>query len=168
MKQTLKYKDQSLGLRGHVRLEAYLGDIERDADGNILNERAIVPEWGAPTWEGDNLIVTVGKQMIMDRLFGLSAVGAMTRIGVGTSNTAAAVGDTSLTGGVFVVYDSTPTRSSLTVTCVSTFGTGTANIVWAELGMDNSTTLLNRIAPIGPFTKTSAVSIIVTVTITQS
>lgn len=34
--------------------------------------------------------------------------------------------------------------------------------------MDNGTTLLNRIAPIGPFNKTSAVSIVVTVTLTQN
>jgi hypothetical protein len=159
MAKKLKFKDESPQLRGHVKLEAFKGDTK---------ERAIIPEWGTHTWEGDNLIVTVGKQMIMDRLFGLSAVGAMTRIGVGTSNTAAAITDTALTGGVFVAYDSTPTRSSLTVTCVATFGTGTANIVWAELGMDNSTTLLNRIAPIGPFTKTSAVSIVTTVQIVQS
>lgn len=155
----LKYKDNTTQLKGHVKLEAFKGDTK---------ERAIIPEWGDHTWEKDNLIVTVGKQMILDRLFGLSSVGAMTRIGVGTSNTAAAVGDTTLTNGEFVAYDSTPTRSSLVVTAVATFPTGTANITWAELGMDNGTTLLNHIAPIGPFTKTSAVSIVVTVTITQS
>lgn len=148
-------------LMGHWVLDVYEGDIIKDDDGNILNKQV-------DRLEGNNLIVTVGKQMIMDRLFGLSSVGAMSRIGVGTSNTAAAVGNTALTGGVFVAYDSTPTRSSLTVTCVATFGTATANIVWAELAMDNGTTMLNRIAPIGPFTKTSAVSIVVTVTITQA
>lgn len=154
-------KDEIPTMKGHWLLEVYEGDIERDEDGNILNEKV-------DEIEGENLIVTVGKQMILDRLFGLSAVGAMTRIGVGTSATAAVVGDTALTGGVFVAYDSTPTRSTTTVTCVSTFGTATANINWQELGMDNGTTLLNRIAPIGPFNKTSAVSIVVTVTITQS
>lgn len=148
-------------MKGHWLLQVYEGDIERDGDGVILNPKV-------DELEGDNLITTVGKDMILDRLFGLSSVGAMTRIGVGTSATAAAVGNTSLTGGVFVAYDSTPTRSAEVVTCIATFGTGTANISWNELGMDNSTTLLNRIAPIGPFTKTSAVSIVVTVTITQS
>lgn len=115
-----------------------------------------------------NLVVTVGKGLILDRLFGLSAVGAMTRLGVGTSATAAALGDTTLTGGVFQAYDSTPTRSGTAVTCVVTFGTGAANINWQEMGMDNGTTLLNRIAPIGPFNKTTAVSIVVTLTFTQN
>lgn len=174
--------------KGHWVLDVYDGDVERrPLTPEQVRENRVWESVCAQTgqvylplhagdivstpidrYEGDNLIVTVGKQMIMDRLYGLSGVGAMSRTGVGTSNTAAAVGNTSLTGGVFVAYDSTPTRSSLTVTSVTTFGTGTANITWAELGMDNGTTLLNRIAPIGPFTKTSAVSIAVTVTVTQS
>lgn len=142
-------------LRGHWKLDIYRGD-ERGAE-SLLR-----------TIEGDNLITTVGKDLILDRLFGLGGAAAMTRIGVGTSATAAAVGNTSLTSGVFKAFDSTPTRSAETVTCVATFGTSDANITWQELGMDNGTTLLNRIAPIGPFTKSSAVSIVVTVTLTQS
>jgi hypothetical protein len=178
----MKFNENNSMLKGHWKLDVYQGDVKRKP--LPLNQRIInrllktigkspkyvgeVLDKPIKTIEGDNLIVTVGKQMIMDRLFGLSAVGAMTRIGVGTSATAAAVGNTTLTGGVFVAYDTTPIRTSLTVTCTSTFGTGTANISWNELGMDNGTTLLNRIAPIGPFNKTSAVSIIVTVTITQA
>ena len=161
MKNKLIYDDKSNSLKGHWKLEVYKGDIQKNKDGCILNELQEIIE-------GDNLITTVGKGMIMDRLFGLSAIGAMTRIGVGTNNTPAAVGDISLTGSTFIIYDSTPTRAGLVVTCIATFGTAVANIVWAELGMDNSTTLLNRISPIGPFTKTSAVSIVVTCTITQS
>lgn len=163
-----------IGLRGHFKLEAYVGDIRRDEAGCILNERATIPEWVTPEnpqghiFEKDNLIVTIGKGLIMDRLYGLSSVGAMSRTGVGTSNTAAALTDTSLTGAVFKAYDSTPTRSSLTVTSITTFGTADANIVWAEMALDNGTTILNRIAPIGPFTKSSSVSIVVTVQITQA
>lgn len=175
-------------LRGHWVLDVYEGDIEYAP--LPLNQRAYnlfadlrwklfrIP---SPKYyhaevlnkqvdkiEGDNLIVTVGKQMMLDRLYGLSAVAAVSRTGVGTSGTAAAVGNTSLTGSFFKVFNSTPTRSSLTVTSITTFGTGDANLNWQELGLDNGTTLLNRIAPIGPFNKTSAVSIIVTVTLTQS
>lgn len=185
----MELTETNLGLKGHWTLDIYEGDVRREklplkqrawnlvADikwkafrqtashyyrGEVLNTRL-------KTIEGDNLITTVGKQMIMQRIFGLAAVGAMTRTGVGTSNTAAAVTDTTLTGGVFVVYDATPTGSgTTTITTVTTFPTGTANIVWAELGMDNGTTLLNRIAPIGPFTKTAAVSIVVTVAVTQA
>lgn len=151
----MKYKETNAKLHGHWKLEIYKDDL-RGAD-NLLE-----------TIEGDNLITTSGKGVIMDRLFGLSAIGAMTRIGVGTSATAAAIGDTTLTGGVFVAYDSVPTRAGLVVTCVATFGTGVANISWNELAMDNGTTMLNRIAPIGPFVKSAAVSIVVSVTITQA
>ena len=142
-------------LKGHWKLDIYKGDIQ-------------TPENFIESMEGDNLITTAGKGLIMDRLFGLSSIGAMTRIGVGTSATTAAIGDIQLIGGVFVVYDSVPTRNGLVVTCVATFPTTAANINWQELGMDNGTILLNRLAPIGPFNKTSAVSIVVTVTITQS
>jgi hypothetical protein len=92
----------------------------------------------------------------------------MTRIGVGDSPTAAAVGNISLTNSFFKVYDSIPSRVEQTVSCITTFNTTDANLNWQELGMDNGTTLLNRISPIGPFNKTSAVSIVVTVTITQN
>lgn len=181
-------KDNSTKLNAHWQVDAYYGDIVREAlplkqqmwnlwadlkwkalgltseiyyRGAILNAKAYETE-------GWNLIVTSGKQTMLDRLFGLSAVAAVSRIGVGTNATAAAVGDTALTGSFFKVFNSTPTRSSLTVTCITTFGTGDANLNWQELGMDNGTTLLNRIAPIGPFNKTSAVSIVVTVQLTQS
>jgi hypothetical protein len=147
--------DKNAGLRGHLQLDIYRGDLRG-------------PENLLETFEYDNLVTTVGKQMIMDRLFGLSGVGAMTRIGVGTSATAAAAGDTALTGAVFKAYDATPIRTSLTVACITTFTTTDANINWQELGMDNGTTLLDRIAPIGPFNKTSAVSIVVTLSFSQS
>lgn len=137
-------------MKGHWKLDVYEGEIQRKhlpllhriqnavADlkwrllgitsesyyyGEILNSKL-------DTIEGDNLIVTVGKQMILDRLFGLSSVGAMTRIGVGTSATAAAAGDTALTSGTFKVYDATPTRAGAVVTCITTFGTTDANINW--------------------------------------
>lgn len=182
------YNDVNSGLKGHWVLDVYEGDIVTAA--LPLSQRAYnlfadmrwklfrIP---SPKYyhaeilnkqvdkiEGDNLIVTVGKQMMLDRLYGLSAVAAVSRTGVGTSATAAAVGDTSLTGSSFKAFNSTPTRSSLVVTSITTFGTGDANLNWQELGLDNGTTLLNRIAPIGPFNKTSAVSIVVTVTLTQS
>ena len=155
MKNEIEYSDNMGKLKGHWKMD-------------IFNSDDRTPENHLQTIEGDNLITTGGKGMIMNRLFGLSAVGAMTRIGVGTSSTAAAITDTALTSGVFVAFDSTPTLSGLVVTCVATFGTAVANISWNELALDNGTTILNRIAPIGPFAKTSAVSIIVTCTVTQN
>lgn len=158
---SIKLKDETSGPIGYWRLDVYKGDIIKDSLGNITNELVEVIE-------GTNLIVTVGKQMIMDRLYGLSAVGPITRTGVGTSATAAALANTSLTNGAFKAFDALPTRSGTVVTSVTTFNTGDANINWQELGLDNGATLLNRIAPIGPFNKTAAVSIVVTVTVTQN
>ena len=155
MNNNLELKENQNGQIGIWKLDIYRGDIQ--------NEDTFIK-----SIEGKNLITTIGKTVILDRLFGLSSVSAMTRIGVGTSATASAVANTALTGSFFKIYDTTPTRSSQTVTCVTTFGTADANLTWQELGMDNGTTLLNRIAPIGPFAKTSAVSIVVTVTLTQS
>lgn len=157
----LQYHEYNSGLIGKYKAEVYEGEIIRDRRGRIVNKLLEV-------FGGKNLVVTVGKGMILDRLYGLGAVGAMTRLGVGTSNTAAAVTDTTLTGGVFQVFDALPTRAALVVTSVTTFGTGTANITWAEMGSDNGTTLLSRIAPIGPFTKTAAVSIALTYQLTQA
>jgi len=151
----MNFDDESPMLHGHWTLDVYDGDVQ-------------TPETFIERIEGDNLFLTVGKGMMMDRLYGLSGVGAMTRTGVGTSATAAAPGDTALTGGVFKAFDSAATRAGLVVTSVSTFGTADANISWNELALDNGTMLLNRIAPIGPFAKTSAVSIVVTVQVTQS
>lgn len=152
---------------GFWNFDVYEGDIVKDSEGRILNEMI-------DHFEGHNLIVTPGKQLILDRMFGLGGVGPITHMGVGGSTTAAAVGNTQLnTTPVLLPFDSTPTRSGLVVTCVRTFATGDANFSWNELGLFNgatngTSTMLNRIAPIGPFNKTSAASIIVTATITQT
>lgn len=178
---TVDLTDSLPTMHGHWRLDVYDGDVERrplTREQRRENRRArrhglLLPLHAGEivsrpidVYEGDNLVVTVGRQVTMDRIYGLSSVAAISRTGVGTSNTAAALANTTLTGSAFKVFDSTPTRSSLTVTSITTFGTGEANIVWAELGLDNATTLLNRIAPIGPFTKTTAVSIAATCAVT--
>lgn len=149
-------------LKGHWKLEVFDGD-----NGPLLE-----------TIEGDNLIVTSGKGLLLDRLFSIAGFGgAINSMGIGNSATGAAIADTQLGGAtpvpVLQALDSTPTRSGLVVTAVSTFGTTVANQTWQELALFNGTVngtsvMLNRIAPIGPFTKTSAVSIVVTVTITQN
>lgn len=119
---------------------------------------------------GENLITTVGKGLILDRIFGLSSVPAIAGLAVGTSATAAAVGNTAITGEVYKAFEATPTRSSLTVTGSVLYGTAEANITIQEAGAltGPAGTLLNRIAPIGPFTKTSATSIRVTLQLTQA
>lgn len=151
-------------------------------------KRAVIPEWASLAargdhhavlspegkagcvWEIDNLIVTVGKELMLDRLFGLSSWAAVTQTGVGTSATAAAVGNTDLTGGVWKNFDATPIRTSLSVVALVTFGTSEANITWQEMAVRTvspSNKILNRVAPIGPFTKSTAVSILLRYTLTQ-
>lgn len=125
-----------------------------------------------------NLIVTSGKDLVLDRLFGLSGPpAAISSVGVGTDNTAAALGQTKLnptvTGSVLIqTADAGTSRTAETVTITSTFGTGVANFTWAEAGLFNgnvngTSLMFNRVV-IGPFTKTSAVTIVYTTTILQS
>jgi len=170
-----------LEAKGHWDFDVYEGDVETILDpltGKIVSVKKLGTDLDAVLvdhFEGDNLIVTTGKQLLLDRLFATSGMpNAISAMGVGASATAAAVGDTQLgTTPTILAFDSTPTRSGLVITCVRTFATGEANINWQELGLFNGTVngtsiMLNRIAPIGPFNKTSAVSIVVTVTITQA
>jgi hypothetical protein len=142
---------------------AYEGDVERNDCDRILNP--IVAQWSQK-----NLITTVGKQLVLDRLFGLSAAVAVSGTAVGTSATAAAVGDTTITGAVYQAFDSTPTRSALIVTAVTTYATGTANINIQEAGLLTASggVLLNRLAPVLSFTKTTSISLAVTTTIQQA
>src|SRR5205807_1021627 len=120
------------------------------------------------------LVTTVGKDLILNRLFSTTVVNAIDatngNMGVGTVSTAAAAGDTQLnTGGggssFLQVFDATfPSRAAEVVTVQTTYGTGVANFAWAECGLFNgptngTSTLFDRIAPIGPFTKSASVSI---------
>lgn len=125
-----------------------------------------------------NLVTTAGKGLLLDRLAAMGGPpSALTHMGVGNSATAAAVGDTQLLGSTpspdLRAYDALPTRSGLVATFVRTYATGEGNMNWQEIGLFNGATngtsiLFNRIAPIGAFNKTSSVSIVATVTLTQS
>ena len=152
-------------LHGHWRMDVYRGD-DRCPD-NLLE-----------TLEFENLITTLGKQIMLDRLFGIGGPpAALSHMGVGTDSTAAAVGQNKLNPTVagsvdFNAFDGTPTRSGEVVTSITTWATGDGNFQWNEFGFANSATndgthLFSR-AIFGPFTKTAAVSIILTVTVTQA
>ncbi len=129
-------------------------------------------------YEGDNVITTRGKGLLLDRVFGLSSVSPLTHMGVGNSNAGAAVGDTQLLGSApapfLKAFDALPTRSGLVVTATTTYLTtdSGSDMNWQEIGLFNgptngTSTLFNRISPIGPFNKTAAVSLVPSVTITQ-
>ena len=148
-------------MKGELTLTAY------DKDGNVVDV--------SKTYH--NLIVTNGKNLALDRLFGLASAVAITSVGVGTDSTAATTAQTqlnpSVAGSVLIqTADAGTARSSQTVTITSTFGTGVANFQWNEIGLFNgntngTSTMFNRIV-IGPFTKSSAVSIVAQLQITQS
>ena len=152
-------------LKGRWKIEVYDGDIQCE-------------ETQIETIEGENVILTTGKNLLLDRLFAAAGFGgAVNSMGIGNSAAAAAATDTQLLGSspapYFQALDSTPTRAGLVMTCVSTFGTGVANQNWQELALANATTnvagtLFNRISPIGPFQKSSAVSIVLSCVISQS
>lgn len=117
-----------------------------------------------------NLITTVGKGLILDRIFGLSSVIAIAGTAVGTSATAAAVGDTAITGAVYKAFAATPTRSGLTVTATTSYLTTEANINIQEAGLLTAAAglLLNRVAPFASFTKTTSFALDVTTAVTQA
>lgn len=150
----------------------YDGEIEKNDNGLILNPIIFIQP---PV---KNMIVNSGKNLALDRLFSLSGPpAAIGSVGVGTDSTAAAVGQTqlnpSVAGSVLIqTADGGTSRTGQVVTIQSTFGTGVANFNWNEAGLFNgnvngTSIMFNRVI-IGPFTKTSAVSIIYITTITQS
>lgn len=154
MFDTLEIKEKNDNLKGHWTFDMYEGEV-------------LTPEFFIRRVDGYNLITTVGKAWLMGRMVNNTA-SALTRIGVGTSATAATIGDTTLTGSAFVVFDSTPTLAGLTMSFVATFGPSVANFAWNEVGMDNGTTLFNRMALTGPITKSATMTIVVGVGITQA
>ena len=84
--------------------------------------------------EVHNLILTVGKNMIADRLLASPTLGVPTHIGVGTSGTAAAAGDTTITGETRVALTS-KTRSTNVVTFVGDWAAGSATGTLQETGL---------------------------------
>lgn len=102
---------------GRVRAEVF------DADGNLKQFE-----------ETENLILTVGKNMIADRLLASPTLGVATHIGVGTSGTAAAAGDTTITGETRVALTS-KTRATNVVTYVGDWAAGSATGTLQETGL---------------------------------
>lgn len=94
-----------------------------DADG-VLKSREVT----------NNLVTTVGKNMVADRLLASPTLGVPTHMGVGTSGTAAAVGDTTITGETRVALTS-KTRSTNVVTYVGDWAAGSATGTLQETGL---------------------------------
>lgn len=96
-----------------------------------------------------NLLTTAGLNRITSLIIaggGQGATNTASRLGVGNSSTAAAVGQTDLQAAAgsanrwFQVMDATfPTQANGVLTFKSTFATGDGNFVWNEWGVDIGT-----------------------------
>ncbi len=84
--------------------------------------------------ETQNLILTAGKNMIADRLLASPTLAVATHMGVGTSGTAAAAGDTTITGETRVALTS-KTRATNVVTYVGDWAAGSATGTLQEAGL---------------------------------
>jgi hypothetical protein len=87
-----------------------------------------------------NLVVTVGKNLIADRLIGTSSA-VMSHMAVGSSSTAPANGNTALGAQISTrVALSSPTRSNSTITYITTFVAGQSTGAIVEAGIFNAST----------------------------
>ena len=87
--------------------------------------------------EVDNLVVTAGKNYVASRIKDASAT-AMSHMAVGTNNTAAAAGQTTLSAETARVALTSTTVSTNTVTYAATFGAGTGTGALVEAGILNA------------------------------
>jgi len=111
-----------------IKMTGNLKLVLTDEHGNVKQEEEV-----------KNLVVTVGKNYIASRMKDATAT-AMTHMEVGTSSTAAAVGDTAL---VAAVASSRVTLTSTTVTTnsvayVASFPAGTGTGALTEAGIFNA------------------------------
>ena len=84
-----------------------------------------------------NLVVTAGKNYVASRIKDASAT-AMSHMAVGTNNTAAAAGQTTLSAETARVALTSTTVSTNTVTYAATFGAGTGTGALVEAGILNA------------------------------
>lgn len=119
------------GWHGHARVNKYWADddLTRATPYEVV--------------EAENLLLTLGAGVVLDRLNGVS-VNPLDltngRMCVGDSTTAAAIGQTDLqasTNKIRQVFDAAPTRSGNVAQYVSTFAAGVGTFTWNEAGLAN-------------------------------
>lgn len=146
---------ENLSAKGKLHL------VLRDKDGNIILER-----------EETNLVVSVGKAFITSRMLGTSST-VMSHMAIGTTNTAAAAGQTALLAEVGRVAltssaQQTVTSTNDSVSFVATFGAGVGTGTIVEAGVLNNSsggTMLCR-SVFGAITKGAGDSLTITWTVT--
>lgn len=108
----------NLTLRGEMRL------VLRDEKGRFKARRVV-----------KNLIVTVGKNDIMDQLLASPTLGKPTHMAVGTGAVAAAAGDTTLGAESARVALTSKTRATNVLTMVGDYAAGVATAALTEAGV---------------------------------
>jgi hypothetical protein len=111
-------QDDSLRLVGHVMVEL-IGE-----DGQVKEQREV-----------NNLITTVGRNSIVDQLLASPTLGKPTHMEVGTSGTAEAVGNTTITGGFGRVALTSKLRATNVLTMVANWGAGASTGALQEAGI---------------------------------
>lgn len=113
-------------INSEVKVTGKLNVVLEDEFGNVKDE-FVVP----------NLVVTTGLNFIASRMIGTTSA-AMSHMGIGTSTTAAAVGQTALVTQIHrnALTEVTNTANAVTYKCVFTPGQGTGAIT--EAGIFNA------------------------------
>lgn len=149
-----------LGWHGHAKVEKFYADddLTRATPYEVV--------------EAENLLLTAGATLALNRLAGISAAAldaSNGRMCVGDGVTAVAAGQTDLQGTnkFRKLFDATPIVTGNQMQCVTTFATSEANFTWNEAGLANSSsgaTLVNRfLQTFG--TKTSSLQWILSITV---
>jgi hypothetical protein len=122
--------DDCIEMKGHVRLQL----LRPDGSEHVV--------------EIDNLVVTVGKNTIADRMKAAPTMGPMTDMAVGTGATPAAAGDTQLgaeVAGGRVALTSTGVVGAV-ITYIATFGPGAGTGALVEAGLFSAAAAGNMLA----------------------
>jgi hypothetical protein len=119
-------EDEIVGT-GHLLVELF------DEDGNLKDYREV-----------DNLVVTVGKNMITEQLLAApSSPGKPTHMAVGTGAVAPAAGDTALGAESARVALTSKTRAANVLTLVGDYAAGVATATLTEAGVFDAATTGN-------------------------
>jgi hypothetical protein len=115
----------------------------------------------------NNLVVAVGKDAIASRMVG-NTTAIMSHMAVGTSNTAATTSQTALGAEIGRVALDSTTRSSNTITYISTFPAGTGTGAITEAGILNASSSGNLLCRtiFGVVTKAAGDTVVITWNVT--
>lgn len=116
-------------MRGHLHLQVF------DAHGELRGEL-----------RGENMVVTVGRNGVMDQLLAAPTIGKPTHMAVGTGATAPALGDAALGTESARVALTSKTRGANVVTFVGDYPAGTGTATLTEAGIFDAASAGNMYA----------------------